>query len=221
MICRAQLLLFDPRVTQPCPIVHIFYSFAKKMAIFLHWRDKSKNLLPETKVNFFCPFFSSPFCNAGTKPIHCVLLSFLCMCEFLYNFFFFLYSSRGKGFLSLNILSAPAYFWMFFIKSQLFIHRNKVHSTNSLRHNSTCWLLSPGKVYWMYDRELFIGIEYPLYISSGIPFQNPLCYHVFGNMKGRPFNNLIPSESNLDRVERDRCQITVSVEMEIRGLCIS
>lgn len=41
----------------PCPIVHIFYSFAKKMAIFLNWRDKSKNLLPETKVNFFVLFF--------------------------------------------------------------------------------------------------------------------------------------------------------------------
>lgn len=143
------------------------------------------------------------------------------VCVNFYIIFFFLHSSRGKGFLSPNILSPSAYFWMFFFKSQLFIHRNKVQSTNPLWHNSTCWLLSPGKVYWMYDRELFMGIEYPLYISSGIPFQNSLCYRVFGNMKGRPFNNLIPSESNLDRVERDRCQITVSVEMKIRRLCIS
>lgn len=72
----------------------------------------------------------------------------------------------------------------------------------------------------MYDRELFIGIEYTLYINTVIRFQNSLCYHVFGNMKGKPFNNLIPSDSNLDCVERDRCQITVLVETKIRRLCI-
>lgn len=190
------------------------------MAIFLHWRDKSKNLLPETKVNFFCPFIFLPL-FVMLAPRQFTVFYFLSSVCVNFYIIFFLHSSKGKEFLSLNILSASAYFWMLFIKSQLFIHRNKVHSTNPLWHNSTCWLLSPGKVHWMYDRELFIGIEYPLYISSGIPFQNSLCYHVFGNMKGRPFNNLIPCESNLDCVERDRCQITVSVEMKIRRLCPS
>lgn len=189
------------------------------MAIFLHWRDKTKIFSQRQRWAFFVLFFS-PFFVMLAPSQFTVLFSFLCMCEFLYLYIFFLPSSRGKWFLSLNILSASAYFWMLFIKIQLFIHRNKVHSTYPLQHISTCWLLSPGKVYWMHDRELFIGIEYPLYISSGIPFQNSLCYRVFGNMKGRPFNNLIPSESNLDCVGRDGCQITVSVEMKIRRLCI-
>lgn len=39
-------------------------------------------------------------------------------------------------------------------------------------------------------------------------------------MKGRPFNSLILPDSNLDCVERDRCQIAVSVEMKIRRLYI-
>lgn len=56
----------------------------------------------------------------------------------------------------------------------------------------------------MYDRDFFIGIEYPPYTHTVIAFLNSLCYHVFGNMKGKPFNNLIPPNSNLDCVERDR-----------------
>lgn len=142
-ICRAQFLPFDPRATQPCPIVHTFYSFAKKMAIFLHWRDKTKNSLPETKVNFF-NFFLPLFVMLA--PSQFTVFYFLSsVCVNFYIIFLFLHSSGGKGFLSLNILPASAYFWMLFIKSQLFIHRNKAHSTNPLWHNSTCWLLSPDR----------------------------------------------------------------------------
>lgn len=55
----------------------------------------------------------------------------------------------------------------------------------------------------IYDRDLFIGVEYPPYIDIVILFYNFLCYRIFGNKKGNAFNNLIPSDSNLDCVERE------------------
>lgn len=79
---------------QPFPIVHTYYSFAKQMEIFPHWRHTGKNFLPGRKGNFSCPF-SAPFCNAGTKPTSCVLLSFLCMRDL---FFFFCTVPEEKDF---------------------------------------------------------------------------------------------------------------------------
>ena len=39
-------------------------------------------------------------------------------------------------------------------------------------------------------------------------------------MKGKSFNSLIPSDSNLDHVERDRFQINALVVTKIRRMCI-
>lgn len=100
-ICRAQFLPFDPRATQPCPIVHTFYSFAKKMAIFLHWRDKTKNSVPETKVNFsnfFLPLFVM---LAPSQFTVFYFLSSVCV-NFYINFFFFCTAPEEKDFSALT-----------------------------------------------------------------------------------------------------------------------
>lgn len=96
IICRAQFLPSDSE-SQPFPIVHTYYSFAK-CQFFLHGRYKDINLLTERKKNFSCSLvlFVLLFCNAGTKPTNCVLLSFLCMCDFF--FFLFCTVPKEKGF---------------------------------------------------------------------------------------------------------------------------
>lgn len=153
-ICRAQFFYLTPMPHSLAPLCTHSILLPRKWQFFFTEGIKPKIRSQRqwwTFLIFFLPLF------VMLAPSQFTVFYFLSsVCVNFYIIFFFLHSSGGKGFLSLNILPASAYFWMLFIKSQLFIHRNKAHSTNPLWHNSTCWLLSPGKVYWMYDREFFL-----------------------------------------------------------------
>jgi len=73
--------------SQPFPIVHTHHSFAKQTAIFLHWRDKGKNLLPERKGNFSHPFYC-PFVMLALSQLAVFFTFFPTDLWTLWGFFF-------------------------------------------------------------------------------------------------------------------------------------
>lgn len=99
--------------SQPFPIVHTYCSFGKQTAVFLCWRDKGKIWSQRERGTFLVLFLPLFVVLAPSQLTVFYFLSSVCV-NFL---FFFLHSSKGKGFLSLNILFTSAYFWMLIIKS--------------------------------------------------------------------------------------------------------